>query len=126
MSGRAPRPLSRERTDVSAQHTHEPVYTYWARTHSEHVVLNIGGNCGALVLYTRPEFHGREIEVSPLGLDAERVHTAVLERHVNGRTIFAAVYPELRAGHYRIWSEASSPVHTVTIGAGRVAEVDWR
>ena len=39
----SPRPLSRERTDVSAQHTHEPESTSWARTHSEHVVLNIGG-----------------------------------------------------------------------------------
>jgi hypothetical protein len=92
----------------------------------EHVVLDIGGDVGALVLYTRPELRGREIEVSPLGVDAPRVHTAILERSVRGKTVFAGVYPELHAGEYRIWGSPPGAVDQVTIQAGRVAEVDWR
>src|SRR5579859_5047233 len=80
---------------------------YWTRHHTEQVVLDIGGDVGALVLYTPPEFHGREIEVSPIGDDTRRVHTAALERSAGGRTMFAAVYPELRAGTYHIWGDES-------------------
>jgi len=98
---------------------------YWTRVHTESVVLDIGDDVGALVLYTLPHLHGREIEVSPLGQDSQRVHTAVLERRANGRTLFAAVYAELREGRYRIWGDDARLPSEVTIEAGRVAEVDW-
>ena len=102
-------------------HSHLPD-SYWTRRHTESVVLDIGGDIGALVLYTGPELHGREIELSPLGADAGRVHSAVLERSINGRTVFAAVYPELPAGDYHVWSE---PPSRVTITAGGVTEYDY-
>jgi hypothetical protein len=94
-------------------------------THTQPVVLDIGGDVGALILYTPPELHGREIEVSPLGDDARRVHTAVLLRLLNGRRIFAAVYPQLAAGDYRIWSDDPARPSSVTILPGRVVEIDW-
>lgn len=99
-------------------HSHHPA-SYWTRCHTESVVLDIGEDVGALVLYTSAELHGREIELSPLGNDAGRVHSAVLERSFNGRTVFAAVYPELAAGDYHVWSE---PPSRVTIAAGGVTE----
>jgi hypothetical protein len=99
---------------------------YWSRLHTEQVVLDIGDDVGALVLYTPPRLHGREIEVSAMGCDAQRVHTAVLQRQAAGRTMFVAVYPELRAGSYRIWSDDPSLCSQVTITPGMVAEVDWR
>ncbi len=107
-------------------HSHHEA-SYWTRTHTESVVLDIGEDVGALVLYTRPELHGREIELSPLGNDAGRVHSAVLERCVNGQTLFAAVYPELREGEYQVWGDASvaDKVQRVTIRAAAVAELDW-
>src|SRR5262249_29781934 len=92
----------------------------------EHVVLDIGDDVGALVLYTPPEFRGREIEVSPVGDDAERVHTEVLERVVNGSTLLAAVYPRLRAGDYRIWIDQPGLRDRFTITGGAVTEADWR
>jgi len=102
-------------------HTHHEA-SYWTRRHTESVVLDIGDDVGALILYTRAELHGAEIEVSPLGLDAQaaRTHSAVLERSVNGRVVYAAVYPELRAGEYEVLCEGSP---RVTIVAGQVAEV---
>src|SRR5262249_5683152 len=100
---------------------------YWTRGHPEHVVLDIGGTFGALVLYTPPELRGREIEISPLGQDRQRVHTAVLERIVAGRSIFAAVYPRLAAGRFRLWYDTDpTRPNTVEIQAGQVAELDWR
>ena len=97
------------------------------RVHPESVVLDIGQDIGALIIYTDAELRGREIEVSPLGSDATRVHVEVLERRVNGRQVFAAVFPQLRAGSYEIWRKTvPSPSGTATIVGGEVTTVDWR
>ena len=103
-------------------HTHHDA-SYWTRRHTESVVLDIGDDVGALILYTRAELHGAEIEVSPLGLEprAARVHSAVLERSLNGRIVYAAVYPELRAGEYQVWCDGSP---RVTIVGGQISEVN--
>lgn len=90
------------------------------------VVLDIGGDVGALVLHTPDAYRGREIEVSPVDDDARRTHTAVLERRVAGRTCCAAVYPRLRAGEWRIWGDDPRLPSHVRIDGGAVAEVDWR
>ncbi|MBV9132921.1 MAG: phospholipase [Chloroflexi bacterium] len=100
-------------------HSHLPA-EYWTRRHTEPVVLDIGGDVGALVLYTSPALHGHEIEVAPLGSDARRVHSAVLERSIGGRTVYAAVYPELQAGDYEVCCADST---TFTIVGGAVSEV---
>ena len=97
------------------------------RVHPESVVLDIGREMGALIICTKAELRGREIEVSPLGSDARRVHVEVLERRVNGRQVFAAVFPQLRAGGYEIWRKnVPSPSGTATIVGGEVTTVDWR
>ena len=96
------------------------------RVHSESVVLDIGQDIGALIIYTETALRGREIEVSPRGSVATRVHVEVLERRINGRPVFAAVFPGLRAGEYDIWANAPNPSGTVTIVGGEVATVDWR
>jgi len=89
------------------------------------VVLDIGAGVGALVLYVPDSYRGREIEVSPVGDDARRTHTGVLERRAGGRTFCAAVYPALAAGPWRIWGDPARP-GTAVIQSGAVAEVDWR
>jgi hypothetical protein len=96
------------------------------RVHSESVVLDIGQDIGALIIYTTAELRGQEIEVSPRGIVAARVHVEVLERSVNGRRVFAAVFAQLRAGDYVIWKSAPKPSDTVTIVGGEIATVDWR
>ena len=96
------------------------------RVHSESVVLDIGQDVGALIIYTKAELRGQEIEVSPRRTEAKRVHVEVLERRLNCRPVFAAVFPGLRAGDYDIWHNALEPRGTVTIVGGEVAAVDWR
>ena len=95
------------------------------RVHPETVVLDIGQDVGALIIYTVPELRGREIEVSPRGSDRKRVHVEVLERRINGVPVFAAVFPGLRAGHWDIYN-GPSPSASVAIVGGEVATVDWR
>jgi hypothetical protein len=95
------------------------------RVHPETVVLDIGQDIGALIIYAEAELHGQEIEVSPQG-SATRVHVEVLERRINGRPVFAAVFPGLRAGNYDIWQNAHNPTGTVTIVGGEITTVDWR
>ena len=55
-----------------------------ARSHPEHVVLEIGDEIGALIVYTDPDLHGAEIEISHRGEDAQREHKDVLERSRDG------------------------------------------
>jgi hypothetical protein len=95
------------------------------RVHTEPVVLDIGLDTGALVLYTDKALRGKEIELSPKGDATRRVHTDVAERRVNGRSVFAAVFLPLPAGEYTVWHPDPKPPTAVTIIAGKVAEVHW-
>ncbi len=99
---------------------------YVKRVHTEHAVLNIGRGIGALVLYTGEGLCGKEIEISPKGNDRQRTHTAIWERKVNGRSIFAGIFPSLPAGDYTLWALDGEAAGEVTIAGGQVSQVDWR
>jgi hypothetical protein len=105
------------------------------------VVLDIGGEVGALILYAPAELSGAEIEVSGTG---SRTHSIVRERRVDqnadgrrtaGRhaapsgpgnaAVYAAVYPGLPAGLYTIWRDAQTPAGTVKVEGGQVASWLW-
>lgn len=101
----------------------ERTRAFYEQAHTEQAVLDIGQDIGALVVYTGGELRGREIEVSPKGNETKRTHTAILERRVNGRVIFAGLFAALPAGDYTIWMD---PTSDVTISGGQVAEIDCR
>jgi hypothetical protein len=96
---------------------------YIDKVHTENAVLDIGEDIGALVIYTVQEMLGKEIEVSPRDNRALRIHTAVLERKVNGRTFFAALFLELPEGDY---ITLTTPPSEITITGGQVAELNWQ
>lgn len=115
------------------------------------VVLDIGGDVGALVLLTGASLLGAEIEISPLGgagadvfqeahphvhshdhgddhthtHHPDRTHVAVRERLAPDGVRYAAIYPGLRAGRYQLWSVDGTPADVVQIVGGEVAELDW-
>src|ERR1700693_3160059 len=90
------------------------------------VMVDVGPGAGALVIYTREELHGQEIEISPDSKDEQRVHTDVLRRKTAGGHVFAAVFGSLPEGEYRLWQETlPSPPHVPIVG-GEVTELDWR
>lgn len=90
------------------------------------VVLDIGGDMGALILYVPPGLAGAEIEISRDGSNEPRTHVAVHERRIGQQHLFAAVYGSLRAGEYTLWREPATPAATVSIAGGEVTELDWR
>ncbi len=99
------------------------VEKYVNRVQTEHVVLDIGQDTGALIIYTRKDLHGYQIDVSLKGnATAKRVHTDVLERNIGGRVVFAAVFAELPEGEYNTWSD---PIETFTITGGHITELHW-
>src|SRR5437588_9205589 len=88
-------------------------------------VLDIGHDVGALVLYAPEALLGHEVEVESDDDLATRVHTIVRERRIDGRRLFPAVFPALRAGRYRLCRQGSGAGGMVTINGGVVAEADW-
>jgi hypothetical protein len=101
-------------------------HTYADRPHPEYVVLDIGGECGALILHTDPEMHGVEVEISPRGRDDDRSHKEVLERNINGRPAYTAVFESLECGEYTLWTYGEPRARGVRVEAGGIAEIDWR
>lgn len=85
------------------------------------VILDIGGDVGALMLRTSPRMVGREIDLTPDNVTLPPTHSAVRERQsVNGLS-FAAVYPHLKSGTYTVEGSAQR----ITIEGGRVADVEY-
>ncbi len=98
---------------------------YSARPHPETVVLDIGGDLGALILHTPSDLHGTEIEISPEGQDSNRSHKEVLERRLGERPAFTAVFDRLAAGRYRLWIDDTPRMGEVEIRRGEITELDW-
>ena len=90
------------------------------------VVLELGAEIGALILYTPADLDGEEIEISrDDDPGARRTHSQVRQRHMATVTRYAAVYPGLQAGPYTIWRDEHSPAAAVTIIGGRVTSCHW-
>ncbi|MFC1415779.1 hypothetical protein [Streptacidiphilus cavernicola] len=119
-----PDPEGHSHTDAPAHpHTHAPLP---APSREGSVVLEIGGDLGALIIHTGPEQDGLEIEVSPVDdAAAPRTHAAVRPRHLAGRTVYCAVISPLTAGRYTVWRDETTADATVQVPAAGVAEHRW-
>ncbi len=109
-------------------HTHSHQATaenHAARRHPEQVVLDIGGDIGALILHTRAELLGVEVEISAAGQDDRRSHKDVLEREINGRPAYTAVFDNMREGAYTLWIDDVARARDVVVTGGAVSELDW-
>jgi hypothetical protein len=89
------------------------------------VVLDIGADIGALVIYTPASCHGLEIEVSPVEDPSARTHAAVRARYVHGGVCWSVVIGGLRAGRYVVWQDPQTPAGEVEIAGASVTEFDW-
>jgi len=91
------------------------------------VVLELGADIGALILYTPADLDGAEIEISrdDLPPGAHRTHSQVRQRHMPSAVIYAAVYPGVPEGHYTIWRDEHTPATTATITGGHVTSSHW-
>lgn len=87
--------------------------------------MEVGGDLGALVVYTPDALAGLEIEISRRGDDHPFVHTEVRERRLPEGTIYAGVFPSVPSGEYTLLPVAALPALDVRIEGGRVAELNW-
>jgi hypothetical protein len=97
------------------------------------VVLDIGGDVGAVVVTMPSDMVGEEIEVmtglEPATKDghSHRPHVAVVDRPVpGGGTVPSLVFPELVEGSYALVPKGTDDVHLrVDVRGGEVTTADW-
>jgi hypothetical protein len=89
------------------------------------VVMEVGGDIGAVIVYTPDVLAGLEVEILRRGDDHPFVHTEVRERRLPEGTIYAAVFPAVPAGDYTLLPLAALPALDVRVTGGRVAELSW-
>jgi hypothetical protein len=107
-------------------HSHEtPAENYASRRHPEAVVLDIGADLGALIVHTDAQMVGVEVEISATGQDDQRSHKDVLEREINGRPAYTAVFDKVREGSYTLWVDGVARTRDVVVAGGSVSELDW-
>lgn len=107
-------------------HHHEEIpYDDRSPEEPESLLLDIGGDVGALVLYADESCLGTEVDLTPVGTPQDhRVHTMIRRRRAPALEFVAGVYPALTAGRYTVWGLDGSPIAEVEVEGGRVAEVD--
>jgi hypothetical protein len=88
------------------------------------VVLDIGGDIGALVVTMPDGALGTELHLSAYRDPSLDVHTGVWRRDLGSRVIAAAVFLELVEGVYGILDEAGDEVRRVEIRGGELSEID--
>ena len=103
-----------------ATHTHEPRLP---PSGQGTVVLDIGGDVGALVVHAPGELSGVEVELARRGEQQAFVHTEVRERRLPDGTLYAGVFPAVEIGDYTLLGVGGRPDREVTIASGHVTEV---
>jgi hypothetical protein len=93
------------------------------------VLLDIGGDVGALVVSMPAAMEGVEVELDRASGDAHgghRPHVAVVSRPVADGAVPSLVFPELVAGSYGLCLKGTSDVRLVVdVRGGEVATADW-
>ncbi|MBF4769674.1 hypothetical protein ISU10_18045 [Nocardioides agariphilus] len=104
------------------------------------VLLDIGGDVGALVVAMPASMVGTEIEIAPVGQGRghehehghahdghpHRPHVAVVDRPVGGATMPSLVFPELVEGTYELFDKGGHAVLLkAAITGGEVTFIDW-
>lgn len=89
----------------------------------EALVLDIGGDIGALILYADVSCLGQEVDLTPAGVPrSHHLHTMIRRRRAVSREFIAGVYPEVPAGEYTVWGLNGEALTTVAIVGGEVTE----
>ena len=95
------------------------------------VVLDIGGDVGAVVVLMPASMTGVEVEARLQGGAAERPvhhpHAAVVERPLGTGVVPSLVFPSLTAGRYELVRKGGDDVEmSVVVSGGEVTSVQWR
>jgi hypothetical protein len=88
------------------------------------LVLDIGDDVGALIIYADEACLGSEIDLTPVGSpQSHQIHTMIRRRRATSRDVIAGLFPELREGKYTVWGlSGSGPIGEVSIVGGQIFE----
>ena len=93
------------------------------------VLLDIGGDVGALVVEMPASMSGVVVEIRPGGAAAHRAHprhAAVVEGPGADGVVPSLVYPELVEGSYELYEKGTDRVElTVSVDGGSVTDARW-
>jgi hypothetical protein len=116
------------------------------------VMLDIGGDIGALVVIMPEQLRGQEIEIRPVGFGGDQYvhhhdhphghghshdghtpdatphlpHVAVVPRPLGERFVDSAVFGDLREGSYELYVRPDGPVQLrADIRGGEVTQARW-
>jgi hypothetical protein len=93
------------------------------------VLLDIGGDVGALAIAMPAALEGAEVEIRPVDgrpNPGPLRHVAVHARAVTGQTLYSAVFPDLREGDYELYLRPDGDVQLrVTVTGGEVRHAVW-
>ncbi|HMG32000.1 MAG TPA: hypothetical protein VK585_17980 [Jiangellaceae bacterium] len=93
---------------------------------ADSLVVDIGGDTGALIVYALPDLVGQEIEITRAEMSSGHpVHNVVRPRRVGPRVVFAAVFPDVPAGTYSPYRKGVTDGPAFTVAGGHVTEIDW-
>jgi hypothetical protein len=102
-------------------HSHEAHPHEQAPDNLDNLLLDIGGDTGALMIRAAAGRDQAEIEISPVGGEQARTHNIIRRREAPSGAVYAAVFPAVPAGDYVVWRDAVTPAGTVTVHGGHVA-----
>ena len=92
------------------------------------VMLDIGGDIGALVVLVPASLIGEEVEIRPPGTrpHGHLPHVAVVDRPVPGGHLPSLVFLEVLAGCYVLSRKGTADVVlTAVVSGGEVTTVNW-
>jgi hypothetical protein len=113
-------------TVVEHQHHHHEDLSYAGQGA---VLLDIGGDVGALIVQMPGSMAGLEIEICPVGEEhgaTPRSHVAVIGRPADGKIVHSAVFPSLTEGSYELYRKSDGPTEVIAhVRGGEVSEAVW-
>lgn len=95
------------------------------------VLLDIGGDVGALVVSMPTDTDGLEVEIRPAGSTGapghhHYPHVAVVARPTAHGVAHTLVYPSVHEGDYELYPLPAGPVAmTATVSGGSVTRASW-
>ena len=88
------------------------------------VVLDIGGDVGAAIVYAPASLAGGEVEIRRRGAPWDGTHVAVRPRHLPAGVTYAALFGPLAQGSYEVRvrdAETDGPLAAFDVAGGRVS-----
>jgi hypothetical protein len=96
------------------------------------VVLDVGGNRGAVIIFTAEMMDGEEIEIRPVAGPWDGTHTAVRRRDLRDSVAFAGVFGSVAAGKYQARVKQRTDARRgvdatvdLQVTGGEVTELHW-